>query len=92
MINKITIDGTKLATEKDFHQFLKKELEFPDYYGENLDALWDMLTAWIDLPLTVEWKYVAECKRKWGENRVEKILDVFREAEKELKRFQLISS
>ena len=27
------------------HQYLKEKLEFPDYYGNNLDALYDMLTS-----------------------------------------------
>ena len=26
------------------HDFLAKELEFPSYYGKNLDALYDVLT------------------------------------------------
>lgn len=39
-----------LLCEKDFcnkqelHHYLAKELNFPDYYGNNLDALYDCLT------------------------------------------------
>ena len=28
----------------EIHEVLKRDLEFPDYYGGNLDALWDCLT------------------------------------------------
>ena len=31
-------------TKEDAHSYLKKKLAFPDYYGNNLDALYDCLT------------------------------------------------
>lgn len=32
-------------TDKDkTHEYLKKKFKFEDYYGKNLDALWDSLT------------------------------------------------
>lgn len=30
--------------EKEGHKYLKEILDFPEYYGENLDALYDCLT------------------------------------------------
>ena len=33
-----------IRTRAQVHEYLKRELHFPDYYGENLDALWDILT------------------------------------------------
>ena len=38
----IILDG-KLIKEKS-HDYLKKVFDFPDYYGKNLDALYDCLT------------------------------------------------
>lgn len=38
----IILDG-KIIKEKK-HDYLKEILEFPDYYGRNLDALYDCLT------------------------------------------------
>ncbi|WP_296889617.1 barstar family protein [uncultured Methanobrevibacter sp.] len=35
------VDGKLI--EKEGHKYLKEALEFPDYYGENLDALYDCL-------------------------------------------------
>ena len=35
------IDGKKLTDWNSFHSEFKSELNFPDYYGENMDA-------WID--------------------------------------------
>lgn len=36
------LDGKLIASEG--HKYLKEALDFPDYYGENLDALYDCLT------------------------------------------------
>lgn len=32
------------AVDQQLHKYLRAELELPDYYGENLDALYDCLT------------------------------------------------
>ncbi len=44
-MRKTTIDLTKNVSPKAMHEKIKKELHFPEYYGNNLDALYDMLTA-----------------------------------------------
>lgn len=41
-MNLIKLDG-KLIKEES-HDYLKKVFNFPDYYGKNLDALYDCLT------------------------------------------------
>ncbi len=38
------IDLKDAATKEEFHELLAKELPLPDYYGGNLDALYDVLT------------------------------------------------
>ncbi|MBR5329108.1 MAG: barstar family protein [Firmicutes bacterium] len=43
-MKKVTIDTHKLTTMAEIHDHLAKELNFPDYYGKNLDALYDCLT------------------------------------------------
>ena len=40
----ILLDFEWAETREDVHTLLKKELELPDYYGRNLDALYDCLT------------------------------------------------
>lgn len=34
-----SFEATQWATKSDFHESVKRELAFPDYYGRNLDAL-----------------------------------------------------
>ena len=38
------IDGNAVTSMEDIHQVLSQQLEFPEWYGGNLDALHDCLT------------------------------------------------
>ena len=38
------VDLSGVDTYGEFHTRVKNALELPEYYGENLDALYDMLT------------------------------------------------
>ena len=40
----VIIDGEKCTTRKDLFQTFQESMSFPDYFGQNLDALFDMLT------------------------------------------------
>lgn len=40
------LDGLKMLTKQDAHRHLKEGFQFPDYYGANLDALYDLLSTW----------------------------------------------
>ena len=44
MPTKTTIDLAKVDTIETLHARLKRALHLPDYYGANLDALYDVLT------------------------------------------------
>ena len=37
------IDLSGILDEETFHEYVSKRLDFPAYYGFNLDALWDCL-------------------------------------------------
>lgn len=41
---KVILNFSDADTEADIHRILKETLGFPEYYGENLDALYDCLT------------------------------------------------
>ena len=44
-MKEITINCAKIASMAELHDILARELRFPDWYGRNLDALHDLLTA-----------------------------------------------
>jgi len=82
----IIIEGEKIETLEELHLFLKESLAFPEYYGMNLDALWDMLTCWVELPLTISWKNYQLSEKILGES-ASRLMDLFEDAEKELEGF-----
>ena len=44
-MKEIILDSTALASRDAFHDAMAEALSFPDWYGRNLDALHDLLTA-----------------------------------------------
>ena len=43
-MKEIIIDGSTIETAGDLHEALAQALSLPDWYGRNLDALYDCLT------------------------------------------------
>ena len=43
-MRKITIDCSSIANKQQLHEALKEALLLPEWYGHNLDALFDCLT------------------------------------------------
>ena len=41
---RVELDCRKMTDKQAAHAYLKQELSFPEYYGNNLDALYDVLT------------------------------------------------
>lgn len=47
-MQEVYLNGREFDDPKEVHEFLAGELEFPEYYGGNLSALYDMLTSLCD--------------------------------------------
>ena len=58
-MNNITLKLDKFSKKEELHSYLKKKMKFPDYYGENLDALFDCLTD-ISTDTAVDIQYDAD--------------------------------
>lgn len=52
-MKQVTLDGNILADAAQVHDYLKKRLEFPEYYGKNMDALYDCLTDLNGVEITI---------------------------------------
>lgn len=62
----------------EIHPIIKEALDFPDYYGGNLDALWDCLTDMVGRPVRIEIIGLEVIERKFGDY-AEKLVDTFRD-------------
>ena len=49
-MEKYTVNFSKVKYYIEIHEVLKRDLDFPDYYGGNTDALWDCLTDMLGDP------------------------------------------
>lgn len=52
-MKQVILDGNILADATQVHDYLKEMLEFPEYYGKNLDALHDCLTDLENVEITI---------------------------------------
>lgn len=78
----IVLDAANMTEKEAAHAYLKKALALPDYYGSNLDALYDCLTELED----TEIQFVnLDAARGY----FAKVLSVFQEAQEENPRLQI---
>ena len=81
MTREITLDLTRFEEKISLHRYLKEELDFPFYYGANLDALHDELSSEV-VPTRITVRYPA-APRGQMESYLPRLLRVFRDVAKE---------
>ncbi|MCF3109821.1 barstar family protein [Niabella sp. CC-SYL272] len=52
-MKEIIFDFDRIGTEADFYKTAVTQLALPDFFGNNLDALYDVLTGAIELPVAI---------------------------------------
>lgn len=50
---QIKIDFQNIKSMEDFYAQLQNELELPEHFGKNLDALSDVISGEVELPLNI---------------------------------------
>ena len=71
---KVVLDAMRLQRKEDAHKYLREALNFPEYYGGNLDALHDCLTELEDVVI----EFVNADKVSGG--YFARVLEVFRDS------------
>lgn len=52
--NPVVLDFSGCRSMLGFHKILQRDLGFPDGYGKNWEALWDLMWQFRDYPITIE--------------------------------------
>ena len=66
-MNYITLDFNGIKSMYDLHTYLKKVFLLPDYYGYNMDALWDCLHCSFAEPTMITLKHLSNLPREMDE-------------------------
>ena len=51
---EVYIDFLEIGDYDDFYAQLKEKLTLPEHFGDNLDALFDVITGELEMPLHLE--------------------------------------
>ena len=51
---EVYIDFLEIGDYEDFYTQLKEKLTLPEHFGDNLDALFDIITGELEMPLHLE--------------------------------------
>lgn len=78
-MKKVALNCEKLLERKQAHLYLAEMLEFPEYYGKNLDALFDCLMELGECTIVLQ----GEAELRQTDGYGIKILKVLEEAAQE---------
>ncbi|NLW43507.1 MAG: barstar family protein [Tissierellia bacterium] len=68
------LDGYQFKTRNDSFEYLNSVFQFPDYFGKNLDSLWDVLSDLEDVRIEIiDARQIPKYLQGYGL----KILDIF---------------
>jgi len=84
----IILDGRKMTSFDELHDYIKRIFRFPSYYGRNLDALADCLSE-LGPHVTVILNNADAMKEGLGVY-ADKLLRVFRDVSSEQKSFNFV--
>lgn len=78
-IKKRNVDFSSCKYLGEIYEVLRQELELPEWFGANLDALWDAVTGMMHTPAEI--RILPEVGRSDLKPEVDEIIALFREAE-----------
>ena len=87
-VRRCILTGRTIRSLDQLYDQLSAQLQLPEHFGRNLDALWDTLSSDVEGPFEVVWKH-AEASRKAMGGDFERVMTVFQDLREERKDFKL---
>ncbi len=81
-MTNLKLDFSKVKYFNDIHKIIQNTFNFPDFYGENLDALWDCMRDYCEYDLHVVVVGIEHLPDEWKEYMI-KIFDIFNDVHDE---------
>ncbi|MGO4710565.1 barstar family protein [Chryseobacterium sp. 2TAF14] len=83
-MNTIYIDFTEIGDYEDFYTQLKEKIKLPEHFGDNLDALSDVISGELEMPLHIEFVNMSVDQLEMFED----LLTTLEDAEEEVEDFR----
>lgn len=83
-MNYITLDFDGIKSLWTLHEYFKEVFNLPDYYGHNMDALWDCLNCSFESPITIVLKNIEKLPPEMNK-AVKIMLELFDDLQRENK-------
>lgn len=83
MHQEITIDFSEINNYSEFYSTLRKKIKFPKYFGDNLDALYDILSGGVEMPLKIRFIHLDVDKLR----KFSSLLEMMKIAEQDIQGF-----
>lgn len=76
----VEINGKTIKSREDLHKKIAKDLNFPTYYGSNLDALYEVLVNDYSGESVIKIKYFNFLRKRIGSEYTQNFLEAISEA------------
>lgn len=77
----IIIDFTDIGDAEEFYEQLKEKVKLPEYFGDNLDALSDVISGELEMPTHLEFVNMGVEQLETFEDLLETLEDAEEEVE-----------
>lgn len=81
-MNYIILDFNVIKSLWTLHEYFKEVFNLPDYYGHNMDALWDCLDCSFEFPTTIVLKNIEKIPSEMNE-ATEIMLELFEDLQRD---------
>lgn len=88
-MKEIILDFSGINSLWNLQEYFKEVFNLPDYYGHNMDALWDCLPYSFEFPTTITLKNISALPKEM-EPEVEIMLKLFHDLEQEDKKVTVV--
>jgi ribonuclease inhibitor len=75
-MKNIEIDFTNIGDNEEFYAALKEKVQLPEYFGDNLDALSDVISGDLEMPLNLEFTNMSVDQLETFEDLLETLEDL----------------